>query len=123
MEEIYREMYPQFLCLALLHDIIGWRRFIEGMISKECASIQQGYLIVSRSHLSIKCWSIGLVTSKLLKVTYRQWLYRNTQVHMTLFRGSLYLRRRRDTAGERKNNMSLLKMDYWRRITVYWKWT
>ena len=30
-----------FDCFAVSQDKIGWRRFIEGMISKECAEIHQ----------------------------------------------------------------------------------
>ena len=33
-------------------DLIGWRRFMEGMISKEIMGIQKSYLALSSYHLS-----------------------------------------------------------------------
>ena len=69
-------LYP----LAQSQDCIGWRRFMEGMISKEITSIQKSYLALSSYHLSIERWTTGLIT-KLLEVTHGQWLYRNIHVH------------------------------------------
>ena len=69
-------LYP----LAQSHDLIGWRRFMEGMISKEITGIQKSYLALSSYHLSIERWMTGLIT-KFLEVTHGQWLYRN--VNMT----------------------------------------
>ena len=42
--------------------------------------IQKSYLALSSYHISIKCWTTGLIT-KLLEVTHGQWLYRNVHVH------------------------------------------
>eukprot|EP00956_Cyclotella_meneghiniana_P022017 scaffold40896_cov41-Cyclotella_meneghiniana.AAC.6 len=69
-----------YLLLAQSMDCIGWRRFMEGMISKEIVKIQEEYLSQSESRLTIRKWSEGLVI-KLLEVTHGQWLYRNVQVH------------------------------------------
>ena len=49
---------------------------MEGMISKEITGIQKLYLALRSYHISIECWTTGLIT-KLLEVTHGQWLYRN----------------------------------------------
>ena len=69
-------LYP----LVQLQDLIGWRWFTEGMISKEITCIQKSYLALSSYHLSIERWTTGLIT-KLLEVTHGQWLYRNVHLH------------------------------------------
>jgi hypothetical protein len=61
-------------------DEIGWRRFMEGMISKEIIAIQRKAEDNGRCKMMVKNWSAGLVT-KLLEVTHGQWLYRNVHVH------------------------------------------
>lgn len=83
MVEVCQGMHVRYRKLAESQDCIGWRRFMEGMISKEIAPIQSNYLNVRGSHLTIERWSTGLIT-KLLEVTHGQWLYRNVQVHDTV---------------------------------------
>ena len=73
---ITHSMYP----LAQSQDLIGWQRFMEGMISKEIKCIQKSYLALSSYHLSIERWTSGLIT-KLLEVTHGQWLYRNVYLN------------------------------------------
>lgn len=80
MGEICHGMHERYQRLARSQDKIGWRRFMEGMISKEIVPLQKNYLILSGSHWSVERWTIGLVT-KLLEVTHGQWLYRNVLVH------------------------------------------
>ena len=53
-------LYP----LAQSQDLIGWRRFMEGMISKEITGIQKSYLEISSYHISIKRWTTGLITTQ-----------------------------------------------------------
>ena len=72
-------LYP----LAQSQDLIDWRRFMEGLISKEITGIQKSYLALSIYHLSIERWTTGLIT-KLLEVTHRKWLYRNVHVHNSI---------------------------------------
>jgi hypothetical protein len=66
--------------LADSMDLIGWRRFMEGMISKEIVAIQSKAEVDGRCKMTFDNWSAGLVT-KLLEVTHGQWLYRNVHVH------------------------------------------
>ena len=61
-------------------DEIGWRCFMEGMISKEIIPIQSDYVEMGGSAMSVDEWARGLVI-KLLEVTHGQWLYRNVHVH------------------------------------------
>ena len=72
-------LYP----LTQSQDLIGWKRFMEGMISKEITCIQKSYLVLSSYHLSIERCTTGLIT-KLLEVTHGQWLYRNVHVHNSI---------------------------------------
>ena len=69
-------LYP----LAQSQYLIGWRLFMEDMISKDITGIQKSYLVLSSYHLSIDRWTTGLIT-KLLEVTHGQWLYSNVHVH------------------------------------------
>lgn len=80
MEDITRGKGQRFQRLGISQDKIGWRRFMEGMISKEVLPIQQSYADISGSALSSADWTKGVVV-KLLEVTHGQWLYRNVQVH------------------------------------------
>ncbi len=66
--------------MARAQDEIGWRRFLEGMISLEFRKLQHKYYVLHGLRTSVKQWSIDLIT-KLLEVTHGQWLYRNIQVH------------------------------------------
>jgi hypothetical protein len=66
--------------LADSMDLIGWRRFMEGMISKEIVAIQCKAEVDGRCKMTVDNRSAGLVM-KLLEVTHGQWLYRNVHVH------------------------------------------
>jgi hypothetical protein len=71
---------PRFQALGHLQDIIGWRRFLEGMISKEIIALQQHFHAINGSQVTLDRWSSGLIT-RLLKVTHGQGLYQNFIVH------------------------------------------
>ena len=83
MRQITCSMSQAYRRLASSQDEIGWRRFMEGMISKEMLSIQQRHLILTGSTWTIAAWAKGLVV-KLLETTHGQWLYRNVHVHDTI---------------------------------------
>jgi hypothetical protein len=80
MEEAINEAPPRFRQMALSQDKIGWRRFLEGMISTEITTIQRQYMTVNGSRISLDKWCTGLIT-RLLEITHGQWLYRNYIVH------------------------------------------
>ena len=71
---------PRFRQLAQMQDKIGWRRFMEGMISTQVVEAQYHAQTITGSRRSIKSWASGLVI-KLLECTHGQWLYRNVVVH------------------------------------------
>ena len=80
MGEICEDMHEKYHHFAVSQDKIGWRRFMEGMISKECAEIQQQWFQHCAAKRTIKRWTTSLIT-RLLEITHGQWLYRNVQVH------------------------------------------
>lgn len=80
MEDVCVRLPIRFRLMAISQDMIGWRRFMEGMISCEIVKIQKQYLDGIGSHLTIDKWCKGLIT-KLLEATHGQWLYRNVVVH------------------------------------------
>ena len=66
--------------MADSQDMIGWRRFMEGMISKEMVEIQREFCEVVETKMTAEQWARGLII-KLLEITHGQWLYRNVHVH------------------------------------------
>ena len=81
MEECVWGCGRQYERWGASQDRIGWRRTLEGMISKEMLTIQGAYVDRGgRSTLSVEKWAQHLVI-RLLEVTHGQWIYRNVQVH------------------------------------------
>jgi hypothetical protein len=80
MEDAIIDAPPRFKHMATSQDKIGWRRFLEGMISTEITFIQRQYIAVNGSRMSLEKWCTGLIT-RLLEITHGQWLYRNYVVH------------------------------------------
>ncbi len=80
MENICDGLGPQYQRMAMEQDAIGWRRFMEGMVSKEMRTIQYEYYHGQGSRLSSTRWAKGLIL-KLLETTHRQWIYLNVQIH------------------------------------------
>jgi len=77
LEHGYDERYVK---MAKAQDSIGWRRFMEGIVSKEMWNIQRTHASVLGMRHNTERWGVELVTH-LLEVTHGQWLYRNVQVH------------------------------------------
>ena len=80
MEAITEGRGHRYHNLGQSQDLIGYRRFMEGMISAECRTIQHQYSVICGSKHSADKWARGLIT-RLLEITHGQWLYRNIQVH------------------------------------------
>jgi hypothetical protein len=80
MEDICESLDGRFRGMAISQDKIGWRRFMEGMISRGMVVIQSEYLHLHGINWKLNRWATGLVI-KLLEVTHGQWLYRNVVVH------------------------------------------
>ena len=60
-------------------DQIGWRRYTEGIISKEVLEIQAEYTAVGTGPIAIDNWAKGM-TINLLEIIHSQWLYRKVVV-------------------------------------------
>ena len=80
MEDIAGPLGERYQQLGCSQDVIGWRRFMEGMIATEVVEIQRDDITLSGSRWNIDDWSRALVI-KLLEYTHGQWLYRNVHVH------------------------------------------
>ncbi len=66
--------------LGVSQDKIGWRRFMEGMVSKEFEQQHEAAYQSGRSRLSGKAWVRHLV-QRLLEFTHGIWIYRNALMH------------------------------------------
>ena len=65
--------------LEASQDLIGWRRFMEGIIYKEILVIYQEYLDLRGARGTPKTptsWAKRLIFC-LIEITHGQWLYRN----------------------------------------------
>jgi hypothetical protein len=79
MQEIVGN-HPQHVQMATSVDCIGWRRFMEGMVSKEVVELQRYALVETESRLTVDKWANEFVI-RLIEITHGQWLYRNVVVH------------------------------------------
>ena len=73
-------MSGNMLALAKGQDLIGYRHFMEGRISKKIWSIQSRHLALSAGHMNGTEWTKGFIT-RILKITQSQWIYRNVSFH------------------------------------------
>ena len=80
MKDVCARQHPRYRAMAESQDKIGWRRFMEGMVSKDIINLQSEFATIQGMRLSLGRWSSGLIT-KLLEVTHGQWIYRNLLVH------------------------------------------
>ena len=105
MESICAGLELQFLLMAREQDAIGWRRFMEGMVSTRMRSIQCDYHHLQGTHMNPKCWARGLI-QKLLEVTHGQWIYWNIQIHDSVA-GTQAALRKEAIQGDLKEQMDL----------------
>ncbi len=68
MTEICNGLDKIYLQMAREQDQIGWRQFMEGMISIRMRDIQRQYHISEGTHTSPERWAQGLIL-KLLEAT------------------------------------------------------
>lgn len=80
MFDLCRGMGPTFARLAQAQDEIGWRRFMEGMVTKHTHTLQHRYWKLQGWRGNADKWMRTLIT-KLMECTHGQWLYRNVMVH------------------------------------------
>ena len=82
-EHILWDKGSRFYKLGKSMDKIGWRRYMEGMISSEVLAIQAECVDLGVCLLFLDSWAKGLAIN-LLETTHGQWLYRNMLVHDTV---------------------------------------
>ena len=83
MEHIVWDKGSRFYKLVQSMDQIGWRRYMEGMISSEALVIKAECVDLGVCSLFLDNWAKGLAI-KLLEATHGQWIYRNILVHDTV---------------------------------------
>ena len=77
---------PALTRFARETDYLGWRNFTEARISKTLFAIQEEWLQQVGSRLSIESWTKQFMT-RVLNITHRQWLYRNSRIHIRQIEG------------------------------------
>ena len=80
MKDIVFEEGRNYRDMGISQDCIGWRLFMEGMISKEMVKLHKDFVDLGGCSISLGKWAQGLVV-RLLGATHGQWLYRNMHVH------------------------------------------
>ena len=74
------DMSDQMLLLAQSQDIIGWRRFTEGYLSKHIHARQDLHLKMTSNQMNSTEWTKQFI-SKILQITHSQWIFRNISLH------------------------------------------
>ena len=62
-------------------DLLGWRNFTEARLPKSLFVIQEAWLKASGTILSIESWAKQLLL-RIINITHKQWLYRNSRIHI-----------------------------------------
>ena len=61
-------------------QLIGWRNFMEGRISKQFYRVQFCHSIYAKTRMTAASWTRTFI-SKLLHITHSQWIFRNFMLH------------------------------------------
>ena len=77
---LYPKLPAKFVQLCHEQDLIGWRNFTEGQISKQFREIQSRFLRVRHPRRNVDAWLRGFV-GKLLAMTHSQWIFRCISKH------------------------------------------
>ena len=105
MVHVARGKGARFEKMAQSMDSIGWRRYMEGMVSAEIVEIKSDFVDFGRCLLSLDILAKGLVM-KLMEITHEHWLYRNVQVHDTV-NGLKAVERKKELQREIEHQMLL----------------
>jgi hypothetical protein len=92
MEMLAQRLPEHYLTFAKLQDEIGWRRFLEGMVSKHLYELAMMEEFQEGCRLSEDKWVHQLI-QKLLEITHGLWIYRNLTIHDSA-KGVLAVQRR-----------------------------
>ena len=83
MEHIVWDKGSRLYKLVQSMDKIGWRRYMEGMISSEALATQAECVDLGGCSLLLDNWAKVLAIN-LLEFTHGKWIYRNMLVHDTV---------------------------------------
>jgi hypothetical protein len=78
--------FPILKKVAIEMDLLGWRNFTEAKITNSLFLIQEAWLKTIGSRLSINNWTKQFLI-KILNITRRQWMYRNSRIHINHVEG------------------------------------
>ena len=70
-----------FSLLARFHDRLGWDNFLEGRISTLWVEMRHHEVESDNLQTTAEYWAKGLIR-RLIQIIHRQWIYRNSTVHM-----------------------------------------
>ena len=73
-------MSPQISCLAKSQDIISWKNFMEGRISRRFFDAQKECLTLENHKIDAEQWTRQFI-SKILHNAHSQWIFRNFTLH------------------------------------------
>ena len=80
----------EYQLVAKFHDRLGWDNFVEGRLCSIWLQHREADIARHRLRSTAESWAKGLI-HRLLELTHRQWIYRNTEVHFVA-EGGLTLR-------------------------------
>ena len=73
-------MTGEMTLLAKSQDLIGFRHFMEGRISRRFWEMQSRHLAFSPGHLNGNEWTKHFI-ARVLTISHSQWIYRNVSFH------------------------------------------
>ena len=76
----FHQLSPEISRVAASQDLISWKDFMVGKLSKEIFSLQRLSLACSPSRLSIVDCARRLI-SQVLQISHAQWIFRNVSLH------------------------------------------
>ena len=81
MTSLAGPLLPQkYRLLCKYQDKLGWKNMIEGRFLSYYVELQRDYLRDIDTYTTAESWATGLM-ERLIKITHKQWLYRNSTVH------------------------------------------
>jgi hypothetical protein len=78
--------FPILQKFAIETDLLGWRNFTEARVPNTLFLIQEEWLKTIGSRFSINSWTKQFLI-KILNITRRQWMYRNSRMHINHVEG------------------------------------
>ena len=72
--------HSRFGLVAKIHDRLGWDNLVEGRLCSLWLQHREADIVRWNLRSTAESWATGLAR-RLLELTHRQWIYRNTEVH------------------------------------------